>query len=41
MKGAEQAYQVYLALREDPEPALRPQVDSVRAELTALRTDGD
>lgn len=36
--GAERAYRYYLALRSDPEPALRAQVDSVRAELNALKS---
>jgi hypothetical protein len=31
--GAIRAYQHYLALRSNPEPAVRPAVDSVRAEL--------
>ena len=35
--GAVRAYEHYLALRYDPEPALRPAADSVRAELTRLR----
>jgi serine/threonine-protein kinase len=34
--GAVSAYRHYLALRSDPEPALRPAVDSVRAELAKL-----
>jgi tRNA A-37 threonylcarbamoyl transferase component Bud32/tetratricopeptide (TPR) repeat protein len=34
--GAIRAYQHYLALRADPEPALRPQVEQVRAELAQL-----
>ena len=34
--GAIRAYRHYLALRRDPEPALRPEVERVRAELTAL-----
>jgi eukaryotic-like serine/threonine-protein kinase len=34
--GASKAYQHYLALRSNPEPALRPTVDSVRAELAKL-----
>jgi hypothetical protein len=35
--GAVRAYEHYLALRYDPEPALRPAADSVRAELVRLR----
>ncbi len=34
--GAIRAYQHYLALRWDPEPSLRPEVDRVRAELAEL-----
>jgi hypothetical protein len=34
--GAAQAYRHYLALRSDAEPAVRPSVDSVRAELAKL-----
>jgi hypothetical protein len=34
--GAIRAYQHYLALRADPEPALQAQVDQVRAELAGL-----
>jgi serine/threonine-protein kinase len=34
--GAARAYRHYLALRSDPEPALRPAVDTVRAELARL-----
>jgi hypothetical protein len=34
--GAARAYRHYLALRSDPEPSLRPKVDSVRAELAGL-----
>jgi TolB-like protein len=37
--GAIRAYQHYLALRRDPEPALRPEVERVRAELTALLSE--
>lgn len=37
--GAIRAYQHYLALRRDPEPALRPEVDRVRAELAALLSE--
>jgi hypothetical protein len=35
--GATRAYQHYLALRSDPEPALQPEVQAVRAELVKLR----
>ena len=35
--GAIRAYEHHLALRYDPEPAVRPLVDSVRAELARLR----
>jgi tRNA A-37 threonylcarbamoyl transferase component Bud32/TolB-like protein len=34
--GAISAYQRYLGLRPDPEPALRPEVERVRAELARL-----
>ncbi len=34
--GAIRAYQHYLALRSDPEPSLKPEVDRVRAELARL-----
>jgi hypothetical protein len=34
--GAVRAYQHYLALRSDPEPALRPSVEAIRAELGKL-----
>ena len=34
--GAIAAYRHYLALRWDPEPTLRPQVERVRGELAAL-----
>ena len=34
--GAVRAYQHYLALRSDPEPALRPEVEAVRAELAKV-----
>ena len=34
--GAVRAYQHYLALRSDPEPALRPGVEAVRAELAKV-----
>jgi tetratricopeptide (TPR) repeat protein len=34
--GAIRAYQHYLALRSDPEPALKPAVEAVRAELAKL-----
>jgi hypothetical protein len=32
-------YRQYLRLRSDPEPAVRPKVDEVRAELAALEGD--
>jgi TolB-like protein len=38
--GAIRAYRHYLALRSDPEPSLRPQVDSVRADLARLERGG-
>jgi tetratricopeptide (TPR) repeat protein len=34
--GAITAYRHYLALRQDPEPSLRPQVDQVRREMARL-----
>ena len=34
--GAIEAYSHYLALRHNPEPAVKPEVDSVRAELARL-----
>ena len=34
--GAISAYRNYLALRSDPEPELKPEVQRVRAELAAL-----
>jgi hypothetical protein len=34
--GAIAAYRHYLALRSDPEPAVRPQVERVRGALAAL-----
>ena len=34
--GATRAYRNYLRLRIDPEPSRVPQIDSVRAELSAL-----
>jgi hypothetical protein len=34
--GAISAYQHYLALQSDPEPAVRPKVEAVRAELAKL-----
>jgi serine/threonine-protein kinase len=37
--AAIRAYHHYLALRRDPEPALRPEVERVRAELTALLSE--
>jgi hypothetical protein len=36
---AVRAYQRYVALRSDPEPALRPEVDAVRTELAKLEAD--
>ena len=36
-EGAIRAYDHYLALRSDPEPQLRAQRDSVRADLTRLK----
>jgi hypothetical protein len=36
-EGAVRAYRHYLTLRADPEPALRPQADAVRAEFEALQ----
>ena len=36
--GAVRAYRHYLALRLDPEPALRPQVEAVRGLLAHLDT---
>lgn len=36
--GAVQAYEHYLALRDDPEPPWRAQRDSVQAELATLRS---
>ncbi len=35
-EGAIRAYQHYLALRDDPEPSVQPEVDAVRAELATL-----
>ena len=35
-EGAIRAYEHYLALRSDPEPSLKPEVDRVRAELAKL-----
>jgi eukaryotic-like serine/threonine-protein kinase len=35
--GAIRAYRHYLSLRADPEPALRPEVERIRAELAALQ----
>jgi hypothetical protein len=40
-EGAIRAYRHYLALRADPEPALRSQVEAVRAELEALLREPD
>lgn len=37
--GALDAYRRYLVLRGEPEPAVQPQVDSVRRELAALQPD--
>ena len=37
--GAVRAYRHYLALRPDPEPAVRPEVDAVRTRLAGLRAD--
>jgi hypothetical protein len=37
--GAIKAYRHYLALRAHPEPALRPQVEQVRAQLARLVDD--
>jgi hypothetical protein len=34
--GAIRSYQHYLALRSDPEPALKPETEQVRAELGRL-----
>ncbi len=34
--GAVGAYRQYLALRPDPEPEVRPEVERVRGELAAL-----
>ena len=34
--NAIRAYQHYLALRDDPEPSVRPEVDAVRVELATL-----
>jgi predicted negative regulator of RcsB-dependent stress response len=34
--GAVRAYQHYLALRSDPEPSQRPEVEQVRSELATL-----
>jgi hypothetical protein len=39
--GAIRAYRHYLALRSDAEPAVKPEVDAVRARLARLdRTSG-
>jgi hypothetical protein len=40
-EGAIRAYQHYLALRSDPEPSLKPQVEQVRAELAQLLDEPD
>jgi hypothetical protein len=37
--GAIRAYQDYLALRANPEPAMRPQVERVRTELGQLLSE--
>jgi hypothetical protein len=37
--AAIRAYRHYLALRRDPEAALRPEVEQVRAELAALLSE--
>ena len=37
--GAVRAYQHYLWLRTDPEPELKPEVDSVRAVLARLELE--
>ena len=37
VEGAIYAYEYYLELRSDPEPALVPQAEEVRAALAALR----
>ncbi len=39
--AAIRAYRRYLALREDPEPAVQAEVDGVRAELARLAGSGD
>ena len=39
-EGAIQVYQHYLALRSDPELAVRPEVERVRAELAKLVGEG-
>jgi len=39
-EGAVRAYRHYLALRSDPEPSLRPEVDRVRAALARLEEEG-
>ena len=36
-RGAVRAYEHYLVLRSNPEPALVPATDTVRAELARLR----
>jgi eukaryotic-like serine/threonine-protein kinase len=38
-EGAIRAYRHYLTLRSDPEPAVRPKVEEVRAELAALERE--
>jgi hypothetical protein len=37
--GAIRAYRHYLTLRSDPETAMRPKVEEVRAELAALERE--
>jgi tetratricopeptide (TPR) repeat protein len=37
--GAIRAYRHYLALRSEPEPAVRPKIEQVRAELSALEQE--
>lgn len=38
--GAVQAWERYLALRQDPEPTVQPEVDRIRAELRTLQSAG-
>jgi hypothetical protein len=35
-RGAIEAYRRYLALRTNPDPSIKPQVEQVRAELARL-----